>query len=487
MTSKLTSIDHVTELFRQWSGGLPLEVKELPPSGSERKYYRIYYNNKSVIGAYNPVIPENKAFTKLTQHFTKHGIPVPGLLVTDKSLESYLITDLGDTTLFSLLPHQLKQVPFSPNIISIYKKALEWLPVMQTTAGRGLNYDVCYPRKTFDSQSMFWDLNYFKYFFLKIGGIHFDEQKLEDEFNTLVKWLSEASCDYFMFRDFQSRNIMVLNDKPWFIDYQGGRKGPLQYDVASLLFDAKANIPFKLRQELLNFYLDQLNKYINVDHENFIAYYYGFVLIRVFQAMGAYGYRGIHEKKPVFMQSIPYAQNNLKWLVDQNLLPENLPHLKYISDQIINAKQFNKYLFESQKNSKLKVSIRSFSYKKDYPIDLSGNGGGFVFDCRALPNPGRLEEFRCMSGKDLPVIQYLEKEPVVAGFIEKTSSLVLSSAKTYIERGFTNLMVCYGCTGGQHRSVYCAENLAGILQKELDVTVDLQHEQEGIAFFQHSL
>ena len=482
MIEKTTPTYTLLELFKKWKGKAPDKIIELPPSGSERIYYRIFYNDESVIGAYNPNIKENKAFLEFTRHFNSQRLPVPALLAVSDKQDSYLITDLGDTSLYSLLPRKLQQVEFSENTINVYKKALEWLPRIQVLAGKELDYDFCYPRKAFDAQSMLWDLNYFKYFFLKIGGIAFDEQRLEHYFGTLVKWLSEAPADYFMFRDFQSRNIMVVDNKPWFIDYQGGRRGALQYDVASLLFDAKANVPFELRKELLEYYLQQLEKHIEVDRAQFIEYYYGFVLIRVFQALGTYGFRGIYEKKPLFMQSIPYAQNNLAWLIEQNLFPENLPHLRIISERIVEAKQFQKYRNEHDNNSELQIVIRSFSYKKDIPVDISGNGGGFVFDCRALPNPGRLEKYKALTGKDEPVVNYLDKQQEVADFINKTSDLVISSAKTYKERGFTNLMVCYGCTGGQHRSLYCAEKLAKIINEHLDVIVDLRHEEEDFIF-----
>lgn len=478
MTTKIKPSNILAQLFEKWKGKPPGKVEKLPPSGSERTYYRLHYDENSVIGAYNPNIAENKAFIEFTKHFSNHGIPVPKLLATNNPQNSYLIEDLGNKTLFSLLPHKIIQTDFPQHVINIYKKSLEWLPKMQVTAGKDINYDVCYPRKAFDKQSMLWDLNYFKYFFLKLGGIHFDEQKLEDDFTTLVKWLGEAPANYFMFRDFQSRNIMIVNDEPWFIDYQGGRKGPLQYDLASLLFDAKANVPFNLRNELLEYYLEQLSKYVDIDYNRFIEHYYGFVLIRIMQAMGAYGFRGFHEKKPLFLQSIPYAQNNLRWLIEQNNFPENIPHIKGIAEQIINTEQFEKYKVDHKTEEGLQITIHSFSYKKKrLPVDLSGNGGGFVFDCRALPNPGRLEEFQQQSGKDQPVVDYLEKEQAVNDFVDTTSKLVKNSAKTYIERGFTNLMVCYGCTGGQHRSVYCAEKLARILRKELNVLINLRHEE----------
>jgi len=476
------SVKLVSNLFEKWKGKPCDKMVKLPQTASDREYYRIFFDKESVIGAFNPNIDENIAFIEFTKHFSKHEIPVPTVICENTPLNSYLISDLGDTTLFSLLPLTKEQTDFSQDVIHIYKKVLEWLPEFQITAGKDINYDVCYPRKAFDSRSMFWDLNYFKYFFLKLGDIFFDEEKLEDEFVKLVGWLSQAPSDFFMFRDFQSRNIMILDNKPRFIDYQGGRKGPLQYDLASLLFDAKANIPFDLRIELLDYYIKQIEKYITVDKKQFIHYFYGFVLIRIFQAMGAYGFRGFHEKKPLFLQSIFYAQNNLKWLIENNCFPGNLPYLKDIAKQIIETKKFDKYTCGDYDQEKLTITVNSFSYKKTHPVDMSGNGGGFMFDCRALPNPGRYSEFKNLCGKDKPVIEYLSKEPEVNVFIEKTSDIVLSSAKKYIDRGFKNLMVSYGCTGGQHRSVFCAEKLAGIIKSKLDVNVEINHQQEGLSW-----
>jgi len=465
----------ISSLFQKWSGENPTEITTLPPSGSDRKYYRIFSSKDSVIGAYNPIEEENRAFLVFSRHLRKEGLPVPEILAEDPAQNTYLLEDLGDNTLFSLLPHHFNQVLFSDEIISQYKKILDLLPIFQIRASKELDFSVCFPRHAFDRNSMLWDLNYFKYYFLKLAGIIYDEQKLEDDFQIFCDFPLEADHEYFLYRDFQSRNIMIRNNEPWFIDYQGGRKGALQYDIASLLYDAKANMHPAQREELLDYYIQSVKRHIPVEEEKFREYYYGFVLIRIMQAMGAYGFRGFYEKKTLFLQSIPYAKRNLMWLLEKYKIPAGLSYLKTILTKIIESPQLKKYDMPSVS---LKVTIRSFSYKKGFPIDESGNGGGFVFDCRSLPNPGKEERYKKYTGKDPDVIAYLEQESAVEEFIENTSQLVEKSVETYLKRGFTNLMVCYGCTGGQHRSVFAAERLAQRLAGKYDITVDLQHKEE---------
>lgn len=466
---------NIVSLFRQWSGENPLEIISLPPSGSDRKYYRLHYSKGSVIGAYNPIAEENQAFISFSRHFQGLGLPVPGILAEDPENRVYLQIDLGDTTLFSLLPHHQNQVNFNTEVISLYHKVLDKLPLFQVMGAQQLDFSVCFPRHAFDRNSMMWDLNYFKYYFLKLAGICFDEQKLEDEFTRFCDYLLEAETGYFLYRDFQSRNIMIKEGEPWFIDYQGGRKGALQYDIASLLYDAKANIPPMQREELLEYYLDSLAAHIAFDKQQFREHYYGYVLIRIMQAMGAYGFRGFYEKKTLFLQSIPYAKRNLRWLLENNKIPAGLPYLKHIMERIVEAPALQKY---DHPSTAMKVTIRSFSYRKGYPADDSGNGGGFVFDCRCLPNPGRQEAYKNLSGKDRPVIEYLEKEPMVKQFVDDTFTLIDKSVQAYLDRGFTNLMVSFGCTGGQHRSVYCSEKLAQHLSEKFNITLDLQHREE---------
>jgi len=465
----------ISDLFTRWSGETPGEIITLPPSGSDRKYFRIQYTKGTVIGAYNPIEQENTAFLSFTHHFREKGLNVPAILAEDTENFVYLQEDLGDTTLFSLLPHTRDQVLFGREITLLYQNILDQLPLFQIHGAQGLDFSVCFPRHAFDRNSMMWDLNYFKYYFLKLAGILYDEQKLEDDFQTFCDYLLEADSNYFLYRDFQSRNIMIRNNQPWFIDYQGGRKGALQYDIASLLYDAKANIHPQQREELLDYYIGSVKKHIQIDEQKFKDHFYGFVLIRIMQAMGAYGFRGFYEKKALFLQSIFYAKRNLLWLLENNKVPQSTPYLRHVLYEIIASPNLKKY---DKPSSGLKVSIRSFSYRKGLPLDESGNGGGFVFDCRSLPNPGREQQYKKLTGKDKPVIDYLENEPEVGDFIDITYSLVEKSVKTYLSRGFTHLLVCYGCTGGQHRSVYSAEKLAERLVRGYDVTIDLQHTEQ---------
>lgn len=465
----------IVELYHVWAGIEPESITFLPGSGSYRKYYRLEGKRNSVIGVFNEDRKENDAFISFSQKFNQHKLPVPLVHATDSSGQFYLLSDLGDLTLFNYLSgNRSDPEDFPEKIIDTYRKVIGFLPLFQVVAGKELDYSKCYPRKAFDSQSMMWDLNYFKYYFLKLAKVPFDEQKLEDDFQTLVQFLLGAGTDHFMYRDFQSRNIMLIKGEPWFIDYQGGRKGPLQYDIASLLYDAKASIPEPVRDLLLEYYLDVLENYFPVDRKSFHQYYSGFVLIRILQALGAYGFRGYYENKPHFLKSIPFAISNLQYLLDTKSLPVSLSMLREVLEKIIVNPSFRSF---KETSNQLTVKVSSFSYKTGIPADTSGNGGGFVFDCRALPNPGKFEEYRSFTGNDQLVIAFLEKEPEVGEFLNHACSLVDQSIRRYIERGFTRLSVSFGCTGGQHRSVYCAGELAKHIRSKFRVTIDLHHTE----------
>ena len=465
----------IRALYHFWSGTEPKSISYLPISGSYRKYYRIEGKQGSVIGVFNEDRKENDAFISFSKEFDLKRLPVPLIYAVDSSQQVYIISDLGNETLFNYLSGiRANDHDFPEEAIGIYKKVIEFLPVFQVVAGKELDYSKCYPRQVFDSQSMMWDLNYFKYYFLKLAKVRFEEQRLEDDFQTLVHFLLEAGSDYFMYRDFQSRNVMLIHGEPWFIDYQGGRKGPLQYDIASLLYDAKAAIPERVRESLLEYYIDVLEGYISVNRNSFRQYYTGFVLIRILQALGAYGFRGYYENKPHFLKSIPYALTNLQNLLQKGMLPVSLPMLTEVLVKIIENPAFR---FIKGASNELIVKISSFSYKNGVPEDHSGNGGGFVFDCRSLPNPGRYEEYRAYNGNDPQVMMFLEKEAEVGEFLNPVCSLVDQSVRKYIERGFTSLVINFGCTGGQHRSVYCASELARHLRSKFDVTIDLQHRE----------
>jgi aminoglycoside/choline kinase family phosphotransferase len=450
-------------------------VEMLPASGSYREYCRLISFSRSVIGAFNADVKENTAFLSFTSHFKMNDLPVPEVYAVSADLKKYLLEDLGDITLFDFLSSVREKEGFSENIIAEYKKVLKVLPKIQVAAGSELDYTVCYPRAAFDKQSMMWDLNYFKYYFLKLAKIQFDEQALEDDYQAFCDYLLSADSDYFLYRDFQSRNVMLKNSKVYFIDYQGGRRGALQYDLASLLYDGKADIPQSVRQQLFDFYITELKKYIPVKDTDFTAYFKGFVLIRIMQAMGAYGFRGFYEKKEHFLKSIPFALKNLEHLLSDINLPVQLPELLNVLNQLAHSEVLKEI---GQIKNNLTVTVSSFSYKNGYPADLSGNGGGHIFDCRALNNPGRYAEFKNLTGKDLEVQEFLEQKSEIGIFLNAAKTIVDQSVKTYLERGFTNLSIGFGCTGGQHRSVYAAEKLAGHLRNNFPVNVVVIHREQ---------
>jgi len=465
-------LETLRRLFAGWSDEQGIEVTALPAAGSYRKYYRMKGQTRTAMGVYNPDIMENKAFLGFSRHFLSCGLSVPSIYAVDSGEECYLIQDLGDISLFGHLEGGRKNGMPDPASVQLYREVVAELPRFQVVADKQFDYSLCYPVREFDERSMRWDLNYFKYYFLRLLKIPFDEQLLEDDFDRLINFLQQAGSDGFMYRDFQARNILIYEDKPWFIDYQGGRKGPLQYDLASLLFQVKADLPFEFRQEMLHWYLECLGKYKTVDHTSFIRYYYGFVLIRLMQVMGAYGFRGYFERRAHFLQSIPYAVENVRWWLDHVQfdlpLPELGKALRGIAETSVNN-AFNAPI------EGLTITVNSFSYKNGVPPDYSGNGGGFVFDCRALPNPGRYEHFKEFTGKDESVIQYLEREQQVGRFLASVFKLVDQSVLEYQRRNFSSLQVSFGCTGGQHRSVFCAEKLARYLEEKYSVVVKLHH------------
>ncbi len=446
-----------------------------PPSGSYREYGRLMNPRRSVVGVLNEDVKENTAFLAFTDHFRKNGLPVPQIYAVSSDLKKYLLEDLGDTTLFDFVSKTRESEGFSESIVEKYQKVLQVLPRFQIRGGKELDYSVCYPREAFDKQSMMWDLNYFKYYFLKLARIPFDEQALEDDFQVFSDFLLSASSGFFLYRDFQSRNVMLQDDDVYFIDYQGGRRGALQYDLASLLYDAKADIPPEIRTRLYRFYLAEIKKYMPVDEEAFSSYYNGFVIIRMMQAMGAFGFRGFYEKKEHFLQSIPYALKNLENLLSEMDLPVDLPELTHVLHLITRSEKLKAFGGDTRH---LTVRITSFSFKRGIPEDPSGNGGGFVFDCRALNNPGRHPEFKDLTGKDLSVQTFLEEKSEVEGFLAASRMLIDQTVKNYLSRGFDHLSVSFGCTGGQHRSVYAAEKIAEYLRSNYPVNVVVVHREQ---------
>jgi aminoglycoside/choline kinase family phosphotransferase len=450
------------------------EVKPLQGQlgGSGRAIMRLKGAGRSAIGVVYLVREENIAFLEFSRHFRRKGLPVPEIYVDDLSQGAYLEEDLGDTTLFEYLSAHRAGATVGSEAVDAYRRVVAMLPRFQVEAGLDLNYKVCYPRASFDRQSISWDLNYFKYYFLRLAGVPFNEQALEADFGRLTKLLLSAPHEYFLYRDFQSRNVMLREGQPFFLDYQGGRRGALQYDIASLLFDGKADLPPQLRQQLLDHYLDCLSGFVDLNRDDFLEHYYAYVYVRILQALGAYGFRGFYERKAHFLQSVPYALKNLRWLAENVKLPAALPALL---DALGSLSKSEKLEALTVPPGGLTVRVFSFSFHREAPKDESGNGGGFVFDARSLPNPGREERFRMLTGKDAPVVDYLAQQESVGKFLTHAEAMVEESVSAYKKRGFSNLMVAFGCTGGQHRSVYLAERLAQHLGKRDDVHVVLRH------------
>jgi aminoglycoside/choline kinase family phosphotransferase len=471
-----------TRLFKEHFGAPPVTILPMQADGSNRTMHRVVGEDyDTAIGVIGPDHEENRAFLTFSRLFREAGLPVPEIYGADEQVGMYLEEDLGETTLFEALSAARKQEPgsaFPASMLALYKRVVEQLPRFQVEGGRVVDYSVAYPRAAFDKQSILWDLNYFKYHFLKLAHIPFNEARLEEDFKRLTAFLLRADNRHFLYRDFQSRNIMVRDGEIFFIDYQGGRRGALQYDIASLLYDAKAAIPEPVREQILEHYLDALERHIAVDRDLFREHYRGYVLVRIMQAMGAYGYRGFFERKPRFLQSVPPAVDNIERLLGTGLLSIEVPELRAVLERICESEPLRRKPARSAPG--LTVSIGSFSYKHGYPEDPSGHGGGFVFDCRAIHNPGRYAEYAELCGCDVPVSEFLEQDPQVEEFWDNVRSLVDAQVRTYLKRGFTNLSVHFGCTGGQHRSVYFAERLAQYLEDRFpEVNVRLAHREEA--------
>ncbi|HEX5726548.1 MAG TPA: RNase adapter RapZ [Longimicrobiaceae bacterium] len=469
-------------LFRQQFGKPPASILEIAGDGSSRAMYRLVGEDlETAVAVVGPDRDENRAFLSYSCAFRSIGLPVPEVYQYDEKTGVYLEEDLGETTLFDAVSTARRDDPaadFPAAVVPVYRKVLQLLPRFQVEGGKVVDYSLAHPRAAFDRQSILWDLNYFKYHFLKLAHISFNEARLEKDFRRLATFLLGADTRHFLYRDFQSRNIMLRDGEPWFIDYQGGRRGALQYDVASLLYDPKAAIPEALREELLDHYLDALSEHLKVDRERFRQHFRGYVLVRIMQAMGAYGYRGFYERKPRFLQSVPQAIRNLERILETGFVPVELPELRAVFERICGTPSLRRT--QPKAAPGLTVYVGSFSYRQGYPDDSGGHGGGFVFDCRAIHNPGRYAEYVSLCGQDEAVCSFLDAQPEVEGFWESVKSLVEAQVGVYLMRGFTSLSVHFGCTGGQHRSVYFAERLARHLREHFpSVNVVLAHREEG--------
>ncbi len=466
-------MQQLLSLFTKYTGKKNPTIEALPSSGSNRKYYRLTSGDISLIGVHGQSKDENYAFVELSEHFHSKNLNVPKVLKVSNELMYYLQEDLGDTVLFDAIRAGRNTGVFSHQEKELLHKTISMLADFQVVGAKNLNFDVCYPQAEFNERSVYWDLNYFKYSFLKTTGMEFQENLLEDDFERLSQKLLEGKTNTFLYRDFQSRNVMLVNNEPYFIDFQGGRKGPVYYDVASFLWQAKANFTDDLRNELLDTYITSLNKHYPVDKASFFEQLRHFVLFRTLQVLGAYGFRGYFEKKPHFLQSVPFALNNLREILKSDF--SEYPYLCQVMEEMINLKQFT----DTQKDE-LEVRVVSFAYKKGIPSDPSGNGGGYVFDCRAINNPGKFERFNNVTGLDEPVIDFLVEDGEMEIFLDSIYKLVDNHVKRYMDRSFTNLMVAFGCTGGQHRSVYAAQHIAEHISNKFGVKVALIHREQNL-------
>lgn len=469
-------IQNVLAQLTRSIGENSIDIMPIAESGSARKYYRIVTEKGSLIGAYNANIEENEAFFYLTEHFGKIGLNVPKLLIVNEERNCYLQSDHGDETLFQHIQRTLTSGVYDDSTVALLRQVLEQLPRFQIEGHQGLDYNKVYPMPCFDKPAVMDDLDYFKYYFVKPhADIVFNETRLKAEFNRFADFIGQAKNDFFMYRDFQSRNIMIDRGTPYFIDYQGGRRGPLQYDVVSLLYQVKAQMPQSLRDELLTHYKKALSAYLDPKAINFDRYYPYFVYLRLLQVLGAYGFRGLIQKKSHFIESIPYALNELKVWNKKHPLNE-YPELQNIISHLSSLT-----FHFSPPSSHLTVTVNSFSFKKGYPDDFSGNGGGFVFDCRALPNPGREPRFKTKTGCDWEVAEYLIEKPQTHVFLDHVKGIVGQSIDNYLERHFNNLMVSFGCTGGQHRSVFFAQSIADWIKANYpSVQVKINHIEQHI-------
>lgn len=465
-------LKELEQLYLSYTGSKAETATELPSSGSNRRYFRLD-GKVSLIGVSGTSKAENSSFIYMANHFLSKGLPVPEVYCYSEDKLFYLQEDLGDTLLFNAIAKGRQNSVFDESERQLLQKTITLLPAIQVLGAEGFDFDRCYSQSSFNRRLIMWDLNYFKYCFLKATGMDFSESRLEDDFHQLCSVLLQGTSSTFLYRDFQSRNVMIKNGEPYFIDFQGGFQGPVYYDIASFLWQAKAKYPKELREELLSGYIRALRKYIDVDEDHFRNQLRHFVLFRTLQVLGAYGFRGYFEKKPHFIQSVPFAIENLRELLRVDY-PE-YPYLNQVLQELTELKQFS----DQREKRILEVKIMSFAYKKGIPDDQSGNGGGFVFDCRAINNPGKYERYTAFTGLDEPVIRFLEKDGEITTFLNHVYSMVDASVKRYMDRGFTNLMVNFGCTGGRHRSVYAAQHLAEHIHKKFGVKVHLIHREQN--------
>ncbi len=503
-------MERLIQLYVQYKGGEPASVDEITGSGSNRQYYRLTAaDGTTLIGVLGTSRDENHAFCYLSRHFTQRRLPVPEVLCESPDGLCYLQTDLGSRSLFDALRVGREAGGrYTQSEKELLRRTIAQLPNLQIRGARGLDFSHCYPQAEMDETNVLFDLNYFKYCFLKATGLDFHELKLEASFQLLAKDIVSDKSEAFLYRDFQARNVMLDPEgNPYFIDFQGGRRGPVQYDLASFLWQASAQYSDELRRELIDVYVSSLKQYTEVNEQQFPQRLQLFVLFRLLQVLGAYGFRGYFERKKHFLESIPPAMQNLRQLLVMGGCP--YPYLKEVLQALVDLPQFAPQPQQSVERADgykttdnnpykphpadgpatfskydgkgpLVVRVFSFSYRKGIPEDESGNGGGYVFDCRSTHNPGRYEPYKQLTGLDEPVIRFLEDDGEILTFLDSVYRLADAHVARYIQRGFTSLMFSFGCTGGQHRSVYSAQHLAEHLHRKFGIEVHVTHREQGI-------
>ncbi len=470
-------MEAICRLFREYTGGEPEKMSVLSGSASNRKYCRAEGGGRTLMGVVGTDAQENAAFVAIAGHFHDKGISVPEVLAVSPDGMAYLQEDLGNELLADKVAaaNRLGGIEEGSELAGLLCETVALLPEIQFRGAEGLDFNICYPQPRFDRRMVMFDLNYFKYCFLKPSGVEFNEVRLQDDFERFADDLLEEDTDTFLYRDFNARNVMIKDGKPYFIDFQGGRRGPIYYDVASFVWQARAEYPQWLKEKMVAGYLEALSGYMTVDRDDFDRKLNLFILFRTLQVLGAYGFRGLIEHKAQFVTPIPKALGNLRDLLGG--IEDEYPYLHEVQTVLAGLPRFA----PGNDDGRLEVKVCSFSYKKGVPEDLSGNGGGYVFDCRSIHNPGRYEPYRKLTGRDREVIDFLEDDGEIVGFLDHVYGVVDPHVETYSRRGFTSLMVSFGCTGGQHRSVYCAEHLARHLaEKYPDVRVRLIHREQGI-------
>ena len=549
----------LSALFKRYFGHAPVSVEPLPASGSHRRYVRLSDGAVSVMGVEGTDVAENKAFLGIARHFASKGINVPKVLAVSGDGLCYIQEDLGSVSLFDAVSAGRCSGRYCAEDISLLVKAISALPKIQFEGADGLDWGLCYPTARYGRRQVLFDLNYFKYDFLKILGVRFDEEALQDDLDALCEDILSEPAEVFMYRDFSPRNVMVRGGEPWFIDFQGGRRGTIYYDVASFVWQARSAYPQQVKDALIDAYLAALRIYRQIDRQEFVHRLMPFVLLRCLQTLGAYGFRGLIEGKEHFIRSIPAAIAGIRSLlplkypclssvlssledyslsapgavrgsttIEEGLRPFSHPTSFADANNLSAAAEVahssavatpssapgavrgsttieeglrpfsHPTSFADANNlprvavvpeghpaaaegTALTVEVMSFSYRRGLPVDASGNGGGYIFDCRSIHNPGRYEQYKSLTGRDKPVIDFIESGPEMATFLQDVFELLDAHIRKYLKRGFTHLQVAFGCTGGQHRSVYAAEHTAAwILERFPEVTVELFHREQDL-------